>query len=158
VHGDPLPGTSTYLRPGRDQTTTTYDTRLLDGYRFFVQQFANLLAELDRFPEGNGTTVLDNTLCILASDLGEGQGHWHGKMGYVLAGNLGTARRGFHFNASPPNAQFYTASTYSVSQLLHSILDMAGVGTGGGGTVAEIGLRGYLASVNRPRRIDSLFM
>lgn len=157
VHGDPLPGTSTYLRPGRDQTTTTYDMRLLDGYRFFVQQFANLLAELDRFPEGNGTTVLDNTLCILASDLGEGQGHHHGKMGYVLAGNLGSARRGFHFNASPANAGFYTASTYNVSQLLHSVLDMAGVGTGGGGTVAELGLRGFLASINAPRRIDSLF-
>lgn len=157
VHGDPLPGTSTYLRPGRDPATTTYDTRLLDGYRFFVQQFANLLAELDGFPEGPNTTALDNTLCILATDLGEGQGHHHGKMGYVLAGNVGAARRGFHFNASPPNAGFYTASTYNVSQLLHSVLDMAGVGTGGGGTVAELGLRGFLASINAPRRIDALF-
>jgi len=157
VHGDPLPGTTAYLRPGRDQTTTTYDQRLQDGYRFFVQQFANLLAELDRFPEGPNTTVLDNTLCILASDLGEGQGHGHMKMGYVLAGNLGAARRGFHFMASPPNANFYTSSTYNVTQLLHSVLDMAGVGTGGGGTVAELGLRGYLASVGAPRRIDSLF-
>ncbi len=157
VHGDPLPGTTEYLRPGRDQATTTYDPRLQDGYRFFVQQFANLLAELDRFPEGPNTTVLDNTLCILASDLGEGQGHHHGKMGYVLAGNLGTARRGFHFNASPANAGFYTASTYNVSQLLHSVLDMAGVGTGGGGTVAELGLRGFLASIGAPRRIDALF-
>ncbi|MBL8950922.1 MAG: DUF1552 domain-containing protein [Myxococcaceae bacterium] len=157
VHGDPLPGTSTYLRPGRDQTTTTYDQRLQDSYRFFVQQFANLLTELDRFPEGQGTTVLDNTLCILASDLGEGQGHHHGKMGYVLAGNLGSARRNYHFMAGAANANFYTASTYNVSQLLHSILDMAGVGTGGGGTVAELGLRGYLASIGAPRRIDGLF-
>jgi hypothetical protein len=88
VHGDALPGTTAYLRPGRGPETA-YDSRLLDGYRFFVQQFADLLAELDAIVEGPDETALDSSLVVLASDLGEGLGHGHMKMGYVLAGNLG---------------------------------------------------------------------
>ncbi len=157
VHGDPLPGTTQFLRPGRDPSATTFDARLLDGYRFFVQQFAALLTELDQFPEGQGTTVLDNSLVILATDLGEGLGHHHGKMGYVLAGNLGAARKGFHFRASVANANFYTASQFNVSQLLNSILDIAGVTNATGGPVTDFGLRGFLTKINAPRRIDGLF-
>lgn len=154
VHGEPLPGTGAgaFLRPGRDPNVTTYDSRLLDGYRFFVQQFANLLTELDSFPEGQGTTVLDNSLVILATDFGDGLGHFHGKMAYVMAGNLGPAKKGFHFRGSPAPADLYTTSTYDVSQLLNSILDMAGVTP-----VGEFGLKGYFAKVGRPRRIDGLF-
>ena len=153
VHGDPLPGTTQFLRPGRDANATTFDTRLLDGYRFFVQQFAALLGELDSFPEGQGTTVLDNSLVILATDFGEGLGHYHAKMGYVLAGNLGAAKKGFHFRAGAANANFYTASQFNVSQLLNSVLDMAGV-VGG----PEFGLKGFLAKRAAPRRIDGLFV
>lgn len=156
VHGDPLPGTSVYLRPGRDPGSTSFDPRLLSGYRFFIEQFAALLAELDRFPEGDGETVLDHSLVILATDFGDGGGHYHAKMGYVLAGNLGPARRGYHHRASPANAGFYTTSTHNVSQLLHSILDMAGV-TEGGQPVAEFGLQGLQARTGQPRRIDALF-
>jgi hypothetical protein len=155
VHGDPLPGTSTFLRPGRDDGSTTFDVRLLAGYRFFVEQFAALLAELDRYPEGEGTTVLDNSLLILATDFGDGDGHFHGKMGYVLAGNLGAARRGYHLRATPANGNFYTTSNFNVNQLLHSILDMAGVTENG--QAVEFGLRGFLSKVGRPRRIDELF-
>lgn len=152
VHGDPLPGTQTFLRPGRDPGATVFDQRLLDGYRFFVQQFAALLGELDQFPEGQGTTVLDNSLVVLATDFGEGLGHYHAKMGYVLAGNLGTAKKGFHFRAGAANAGYYTPSTFNVTQLLNSILDMSGVTP-----VAEFGLKGYLAKLGAPRRIDALF-
>lgn len=157
VHGDPLPGTpaDAYLRPGRGPGVTTYDMRLLASYRFFVQQFANLLFELDQFPEGAGKTVLDNSLVILASDLGDGGGHYHGKMGYILAGNLSGGRTNYHFTAAP-NSQLYTTSTYDVNQLLNSILDMAGV-TDNGNPITNFGLGGYLAKVGRPRRIDGLF-
>jgi hypothetical protein len=164
VHGDPFPGTAAtaFLRPGRGMTVTTYDQRLLSGYRFFVEQFANLLTELDAIPEGMGTTVLDNSLVVLASDLGEGIGHGHMKMGYVLAGNLGGARTGFHFDAGPsmPFAvggdYFYAESSFNVSQLLNSMLDMAGV-VDAQGTAATIGLGGYLEQNGKPRRIDGLF-
>jgi Protein of unknown function (DUF1552) len=162
VHGDALPGTTAYLRPGRDNNAATpYDQRLQDGYRFHVQQFANLLSQLDAISEGQGTTALDNSLCILASDLGEGLGHAHMKMGYILAGNLGAARKGFHLKATPSfnggGGNFYTASASNVSQLLNSILDMAGVKTPQGQPMS-MGLGGWLQSKNLPRRIDSLFV
>jgi hypothetical protein len=161
VHGDPLPGTTAYLRPGRGEDTT-YDSRLLDGYRFFVQRFADLLAELAAIPEGPDTSVLDNSLLILASDLGEGLGHGHMKMGYILAGNLGGARTGFHLDAGPNmpfepgGGYFYTDSRFNVTQLLHSTLDMAGVVDAQGNPV-EMGLGGFLAKAGMPRRIDALF-
>jgi hypothetical protein len=163
VHGDPLPGTEEFLRPGRDELRTDYDARLLDGYRFFVEQYAALLTELDAIPEGPDTSVLDNSLVILASDLGEGLGHGMGKMGYILSGNLGGARTGHHFDAGPTDQEFepggsyfYGASRYNVSQLLNSMLDMAGV-TDEQGNPANIGLGGYLESIDADRRIDELF-
>jgi hypothetical protein len=162
VHGDPLPGTTAYMRPGRG-ADTVYDPRLLDGYRFFVQQFATLLAELDAIPEGPDTTALDHSLVVLASDLGEGLGHGHMKMGYVLAGNLGGARRGVHVDAGPVGqafavggGYFYADSRYNVNQLLNSMLDMAGV-TDAQGSPVTIGLAGYLERASLLRRIDELF-
>jgi hypothetical protein len=163
VHGDPLPGTTVYMRPGRDDVPIPYDTRLLDGYRFFVAQFAALLAELDAIPEGPDGTALDNTLLILASDLGEGLGHGHMKMNYVLAGNLGGARTGYHFDAGPSGmpyaiggGYYYTDSAYNVNQLLNSMLDMAGVADGGGNPVT-MGLQGWIEDRGIARRIDGLF-
>lgn len=148
VHGDPLPGTSLGLRPDV-AGATTYDMRLLDGYRFFVQQFANLMAELDGIPEGDGT-VLDNTMLVMCSDLGEGLGHHHGKMGYIIAGKTDGGRSNYHMRCA--NGGFYTTSTYEVVQLLNSICDLAGVAGN-----PSFGLQGYLSKVGRPRRIDGLF-
>lgn len=162
VHGDPLPGTTEFLRPGRDDGRPDYDPRLLDGYRFFVEQYAALLTELDAIAEGPETSALDNSLVILASDLGEGLGHGMGKMGYILSGNLGGARTAFHFDAGPSEpfepggSYFYSASRYNVNQLLHSILDMAGVVDETGAPV-DMGLAGYLDSIDADRRIDELF-
>lgn len=162
VHGDPLPGSTTPLRPGRDDSQVSYDSRLLDGYRFFVEQYAALLAELDSIQEGPDTTVLDNSLVILASDLGEGLGHGHMKMGFVLAGNLGGARTGYHLDAGPDQpfevggGYYYADARYNVNQLLNSVLDMAGVVDGAGGAVT-MGLGGYLEQAGLPRRIDGLF-
>ncbi len=162
VHGDPLPGTEAFLRPGRDENATEYDSRLLSGYRFFVEQFAALLTALDQIPEGPETTVLDNSLVLLASDLGEGHGHGHGKMGYIAAGNLGSATPGAHFDAGPNSpfdaggSYFYEASRYNVNQLLNSFLDMAGV-VDDSGSPATIGLEGYLDELGVDRRIDGLF-
>jgi Protein of unknown function (DUF1552) len=157
VHGDPLPGTTAFLRPGRDPSVTTYDQRLLDGYRFFVQQFANLLAALDAIPEGPGTTMLDNSILILATDFGDGLGHYHGKMGYVVAGNLGRAKGGYHHMAANPADGIYGPSSNNVNQLLNSIADMAGVTDSGGAPIAEFGLQGFLKKIAAPRRIDALF-
>jgi hypothetical protein len=157
VHGDPLPGTTAFLRPGRGPLVTSYDQRLLDGYRFFVQQFADLLQALDAIPEGPNTTVLDNSILILATDFGDGLGHYHGKMGYIVAGNLGRGKRGYYHAAAKPSDGIYGPSSNNVNQLLNSILDMAGVTDAAGGPVTEFGLQGFLKKIAAPRRIDALF-
>jgi hypothetical protein len=158
IHGEPLPGTTTYLRPGRSPSVTTYDQHLLDGYRFFVQQYANLLAALDAVPEGPGTTMLDNSMVLLATDFGDGLGHYHGKMGFIVAGNLGKGQRGYHYSGSKPGAGFYDTSTNNVNQFLNSLLDMAGVTAPSGAPPLEQGLQGFLAKIGAPRRIDGLFV
>jgi hypothetical protein len=164
VHGSALPGTSTPTRHDGSPQDLPYHPALLQGYRFYVQKFADLLAQLDAIPEGEGT-VLDHSLVLLASDLGEGLGHHHGKMGFILAGNLGGARAGFHLDALPtslafqpsrPAEHFYAPSRFCVSQLLHSILDMADV-RDAAGAPATMGLRDFLPSRGLPRRIDALF-
>jgi hypothetical protein len=151
VHGDPVPGSSgnTRLTAG----ATSDHPELLNGYRFFVQQFANVLAALDAIPEGpSGLTALDHSMCILATDLGEGAGHGAMKMSYVLAGYLGSGRRGFHYDGTPSMTQqdlrLYTQSNGEVSQLLNSIAAMAG-------HPIEFGLQGYLGA--RPLIISELF-
>jgi len=50
--------------------------------RLYLQVFFDLLQELDRFVEApDGRTVLHNSLCVLVSDIGDGQGHAPVKMG-----------------------------------------------------------------------------
>jgi hypothetical protein len=154
VHGDAFPGTAKRLRPDGANQTLGYDDLLVKSYAFFVKQFADLMTELDSHPEDGGT-VLDHTMLVLASDLGESLGHNHAKMGFILAGNLGGAKRNFHFRASAPGAtplgNFYQRSNFQVIQLLNSIADMAGK------TGESVGLQGYLTSEGAPRRIDGVF-
>jgi len=100
---DPATGRPSRPRLDVDSTATEdmYSPHLRDGMRFFVQSFADLLRELDRFVEGpDGRTVLDNSLCVLATDMGDGQGHNGRRMGYILAGNLGPFRTGYHFDGA----------------------------------------------------------
>jgi hypothetical protein len=84
------------------------------------------------------------------------------KMGFVLAGNLGGARTGFHLDAGPNQTfqvggtYFGAKSRYDVNQLLNSMLDMAGV-TDAQGKPPVIGLQGYLEEHSKPRRIDEVF-
>lgn len=59
-----------------------YSPHLRLGMRLYLQVFFDLLQELDRFVEApDGRTVLHNSLCVLVSDIGDGQGHAPVKMG-----------------------------------------------------------------------------
>lgn len=122
-----------------------FEIGLLDGYRFFVQQFANLLTELDRFEEGpDGRTVLENSLVVLASDMGDHPAHGPGKMGYILAGNLGAAHSGYHFDGSAPGRTgFHDPTLYNHNHVLNTIARIFDLRDGGGAPVEAIGLQGW---------------
>lgn len=60
--------------------------------KWFVAQFAYLLAELARRPEGDGS-MLDHTVALLCTEVCDGNTHLHDDMPFVLAGGAGGALR-----------------------------------------------------------------
>ncbi len=56
--------------------------------------FANLLSALNSVDDGNGATVLDNTLLFWGSDVSRGNVHAHDNMPFVLAGGGASFRMG----------------------------------------------------------------
>ena len=113
------------------------------GFRFFVQMYAHLLDELASIPDGSsGATLLDNTLVLLATNFGPGNGHSARKMCMLLAGNLGGARRGFHFDARTSEG-FYGSTSHNVNHIHNSILRMVGVTDASGAPVTTHGLSGF---------------
>jgi hypothetical protein len=142
VHGDasPVDGVRTRGAPPA--------SFLLEGYRFFVQQLADLLGALAALPEGpDGQTALDHSLVVLSSDFGNGDGHSSRKLGFVLAGQLNGARTGYHFDGAGRNADFYTESAYSSTQVLNTIARIFDVRDGAGAPLTSFGLEGYAPGV-----------
>lgn len=56
--------------------------------RWFVDRFAYLLQRLEETPEGDGT-MLDHTLCVLCTEVSDGNTHLHDNMPFVVAGGAG---------------------------------------------------------------------
>lgn len=54
--------------------------------KWFLQQFAYLLEQLDARPEGEGT-MLDHSLVLLCSEVCDGNTHSHSNMPFLLAGS-----------------------------------------------------------------------
>ncbi|MCU0683053.1 MAG: DUF1552 domain-containing protein [Polyangiaceae bacterium] len=89
--------------------------------RWYLEQFAYLLASLDAIPEGEGTTMLDNTAILLGSELSRGNTHSHSDINFLLAGGAGGAwktGRYLNFEGKVPH-----------NNLLVSILNGMGVAT-----------------------------
>lgn len=104
------------------------------GFRFFVEKLAELCGLLDEIVEGpDGETVFDNSLIVLASDLGEGNAHNARDLCFIVAGNSGPGRRNYHLEASG----------YNTNRFLNSLLHMAGVTNDQGAPVDEFGLGGF---------------
>ncbi len=109
------------------------DTRV-DGFTFFVQKFADLCLQLDAIVEGaDGETALDNSLVVLGSDLGEGDGHGARDLCFLVAGGSGPGRRNYHLEGSGHN----------VNKFLTSLVQMACVTDDDGNPVEEFGLQGF---------------
>jgi hypothetical protein len=66
---------------------------LVRGFKWYTEQFVELLRRLDETPEDNGS-MLDNTCVLWMSEFGNGSGHNTRKLHTVLAGNVGGAQMG----------------------------------------------------------------
>jgi len=66
---------------------------LSDGYeritRFHLSQLLYLAQKLDKMPEANGTSVLDNSVLMWTNNLWSGRNHDNKRLPLVLAGGLG---------------------------------------------------------------------
>jgi Protein of unknown function (DUF1552) len=60
---------------------------------WYAQQLASLMTKLAAVPDGNGTTLLDNTLILWCNELARGNTHSRHDAPYVLAGGAGGALR-----------------------------------------------------------------
>ena len=70
--------------------------------RFHIEQFAYLLGKMRSVPDGDGT-LLDNTMIVYGSSIGDGNRHTHHDLPLLLAGRAGgTVKAGRHV-ACPEN-------------------------------------------------------
>lgn len=79
-----------------DPSSREYSAFLEHG-RYWSSRFAHLLSLLDARPEGSGT-MLDNTICVLVTEVCDGNIHDHGNMPFLVAGGGGGMRGGRLFN------------------------------------------------------------
>jgi hypothetical protein len=59
--------------------------------RWYAEEYAYFLGRMDSVVEGNGKTMLDNSLCIFLNGMGEGKSHTRNNIPFVLAGGAGGA-------------------------------------------------------------------
>jgi hypothetical protein len=70
-------------------TVTTIRSDLSHINTWYAMQFAYLLAAMKGISEPNGTTLLDNTLLFMTSEVGLGGVHSYTNIPYVIAGGPG---------------------------------------------------------------------
>jgi hypothetical protein len=73
-----------------DSDTATWDELAL-VYRWYAEQVAALATKLDAIVEPDGTTMLDNTVILWASEIAKGNNHAWDDMPFVLVGGGGGA-------------------------------------------------------------------
>ncbi|MBL8609345.1 MAG: DUF1552 domain-containing protein [Myxococcales bacterium] len=102
---------------------------------WFVSQFAYLLDQLAQRPEGAGT-MLDNSIVLLCTEVGEGNTHTHDQMPFVLAGRAGGSLR---------TGRVFDFGYRRHSDLLVTIANAMGDGLTSFGQASAGGLPGVLA-------------
>lgn len=106
--------------------------------RWFMEQFVYLVQKLAATPDENGS-LLDNTLVLLCSELGDSNAHDHDRVPFVLAGRAGGALRtgrfldyrGKHNGKNEPHTKLLT----SVANALDVKIDSFGYTGEGTGTL-----------------------
>ena len=86
--------------------------------RFHIEQFAYILKKMKSIKEGDGT-LLDNSMIVYGSGIGDGNRHNHDDLPVLVAGRGGnTITPGRHIQVSPDTP---------MCNLFNSMLDRAGV-------------------------------
>jgi hypothetical protein len=70
---------------------STSASQFVQYQQFFMKQFLYLIQKLQSTTDGDGNTMLRNTLIFLFSELGDSNDHDHNNMPFILAGGAGGA-------------------------------------------------------------------
>lgn len=104
-------------------------------------EFAKLLALLDSYPEGEGRTLLDNTVVLSTNEFSHGQGHTTGDLPIIIAGGAGYFRLGESvvIDGSSADISGVSGASGHSHKLLCTVLNAVGVPTSQWNGGAELG-------------------
>jgi hypothetical protein len=85
---------------GMSHNQTKMIDQLLQVDRFHMEQYVYLLEKMSQVTEGDGTTLLDNTLFTYGSGLGDGSTHQYNDLPIIMAGGGKRTKTGQHINLS----------------------------------------------------------
>tara|TARA_R110002096_G_scaffold26903_8_gene82866 strand:- start:228 stop:1571 length:1344 start_codon:yes stop_codon:yes gene_type:complete len=77
---------------------TTMIDSLLKVDKFHMEQYVYLLEKMDSIVEGDGSTLLDNTLFTYGSGLGDGSTHQYNDLPIIVGGGGDQVKSGQHIN------------------------------------------------------------
>lgn len=97
---------------------------LIRGYKWYTEQFVELLSRLHATPEDGGT-MLDNSVVLWMSEFGNGTGHNSNRLHIVLAGAVGGSAGTGRCLTLGPNGD-YGESPNSTNQVFVSLLNTFG--------------------------------
>lgn len=106
-------------------------------------EFAALLSLLDSYEEGEGRTLLDNTVVLCTNEFSHGQGHTTGDLPIIIAGGAGYFRLGesLVINGSSADIAGVGGTSGHSHKMLCTVLNAVGVATdqwNGGAELTEL--------------------
>lgn len=91
-----------FSKPRSHHQMSHNQTKMIDDLiqvdRFHMEQFAYLAQRLNSIQEGDGSTLLDNTLFTYGSGLGDGSTHQYNDLPIIVAGGGNRVLSGLHIN------------------------------------------------------------
>jgi hypothetical protein len=109
-----------------DQTRMIDDLLKVD--HFHMEQFAYLVKRMSQIEEGDGTTLLDNTLFTYGSGLGDGSTHQYNDLPIVMAGGGNRVKTGLHIHMAEgtPLANLWLTQSKLMGLATDSFADSTG--------------------------------
>jgi hypothetical protein len=111
--------------------------------RWNMSEFSKLLTLLDSYQEGDGKTLLDNTVVLYTNEFSHGQGHTTGDLPMIIAGGAGYFRLGesLVINGSSTDIGGASGTSGHSHKMLCTVLNAVGVPTqqwNGGAELTEL--------------------
>jgi hypothetical protein len=114
-----------------EEQVSGYKTMLSEIDRWNMGEFKKLLDLLDSYEQGNGRTLLDNTVVLSTNEFSDGQGHTTGDLPIIIVGGAGYFKLGRSIPIT--GSQLTTAGTGrglgNSNRLLCTVLNAVGVPT-----------------------------